>query len=388
MINQDHFASADSREFVDFIEALAGGPLPAILHLFKAHGIGGGFARLRELIAALGKKFNGFAAERFNTVLPLCCGPYAVRVRLKPVGNPPPAARSRDIVEDMRERLAVGRSTGTSNCSSSSTRRPRRSRMPPRPGPTPRRRSSRWRGSACRSRASMRRPRSRPNVPSSIPGAASPHTGRWARSCGRARSPDHALQKATQQLGGAAGQPLSASISASRPFTISSGGGGQPGTCRSTGRMSASGPTTAGRAREDAAIGRAVAQRHDPFGLGRGVVGPQQRLAHVPGDRTGDQQHVGMTRRGHEFQAEALDVVDRIVERHGSRARSRCTSPHRSRGWTASGPAAGGHARPGFRATSSSAAVPGAGGAIVALPLRRASSRNDLIAAPHRSWPE
>jgi hypothetical protein len=108
MINQDHFASADSREFVDFIEALARGPLPAILHLFKAHGLSGGFARLRELIAALGKKFNGFAAERFNAVLPVSCGPYAVRVRLKPVGNPPPAARSTGIVEDMRQRLAVG----------------------------------------------------------------------------------------------------------------------------------------------------------------------------------------------------------------------------------------------------------------------------------------
>lgn len=108
MINQDHFSSADSREFIDFIEALAGGPLPAILHLFKVNGLGGGFAKLRELIAALGKKFNGFAAERFNTVLPLCCGPYAVRVRLKPAGNPPPATRSRDIVEDMRQRLAAG----------------------------------------------------------------------------------------------------------------------------------------------------------------------------------------------------------------------------------------------------------------------------------------
>jgi hypothetical protein len=57
----------------------------------------------------VGKRFNGFAAERFNTVAPLCCGPYAVKVRLKPAGNPPPAARSKDIVEDMRERLALGK---------------------------------------------------------------------------------------------------------------------------------------------------------------------------------------------------------------------------------------------------------------------------------------
>jgi hypothetical protein len=108
MINQDRTPTADSREFIDFLEAATPGPLSGILHLFKAHGPFGGFARLRDLFGMLGKTFNGFAAERFNTVLPLCCGPYAVRARLKPAGNPPPAARSKDIVEDMRERLAIG----------------------------------------------------------------------------------------------------------------------------------------------------------------------------------------------------------------------------------------------------------------------------------------
>lgn len=108
MINQDRTPTADSREFIDFLEAATPGPLSAILHLFKAHGPFGAFARLRDLFGMMGKTFNGFAAERFNTVLPLCCGPYAVRARLKPAGNPPPAARSKDIVEDMRERLGVG----------------------------------------------------------------------------------------------------------------------------------------------------------------------------------------------------------------------------------------------------------------------------------------
>jgi catalase len=108
MINQDRTPTPDSREFIDFIEAATPGPLSGILHLFKAHGPFGGLARLRDLFGMMGKKFNGFAAERFNTVLPLCCGPYAVRVRLKPTGHPPPAARSKDIVEDMRERLAIG----------------------------------------------------------------------------------------------------------------------------------------------------------------------------------------------------------------------------------------------------------------------------------------
>ncbi|MBN9090626.1 MAG: hypothetical protein J0J01_27250 [Reyranella sp.] len=108
MINQDRLPTRDSREFVDFLEAATPGVIAGLLHFFKAHGLIGGFARVRALFASLGKKFNGFAAERFSTVAPLCCGPYAVRVRLKPVGNPPPSARSKDIVADLRERLAIG----------------------------------------------------------------------------------------------------------------------------------------------------------------------------------------------------------------------------------------------------------------------------------------
>ncbi len=107
MINHDRFASPDSHEFIDFIEAATPGPLTGILHLFKAHGPFGGLARLRELFSMLGKKFDGFASGRFNTAVPLQCGPYAVKVRLTPAGAPP-GPRSRDIAEDMRERLANG----------------------------------------------------------------------------------------------------------------------------------------------------------------------------------------------------------------------------------------------------------------------------------------
>lgn len=108
MINQDRAPAADSLEFIDFLEASTPGPLQGILHVFWAHGLFGGFARLRDLFSMLGKKFDGFAAERFNTVVPHCCGPYAVRVRLRPVGDPPPIAAGMDIADDMRERLAAG----------------------------------------------------------------------------------------------------------------------------------------------------------------------------------------------------------------------------------------------------------------------------------------
>ncbi len=108
MINQDRAPANDLREFVDFMEAATPGPLAGIAHLFKAHGPFGGLGRLRLLLSILGRKFRGFAAERFDTVVPVQCGPYAVRVRLKPAGNPPPQGRSKDIAQDMRERLAIG----------------------------------------------------------------------------------------------------------------------------------------------------------------------------------------------------------------------------------------------------------------------------------------
>ena len=113
MINQDRLPTPDIREFIDFMEAATPGQLQGLLHVFKAHGVAGGLRRLRALFAALGKKFAGFAAERFNTVSPVCCGPYAVRVRLTPAGNPPSTTRSKDIVADMRERLASGPLTWT-----------------------------------------------------------------------------------------------------------------------------------------------------------------------------------------------------------------------------------------------------------------------------------
>ena len=108
MVNQDRLPTRDSREFIDFIAASTPGQLSGLLHLFTAHGLVGGWSRLRELFAAVGKTFRGFAAERFNTAAPLSCGPYAVKVRLRPVGNPPPSARSKDIVADLVERLAIG----------------------------------------------------------------------------------------------------------------------------------------------------------------------------------------------------------------------------------------------------------------------------------------
>src|SRR5262249_18285787 len=43
--------------------------------------------------------------------------------------------------------------------------------------------------------------------------------------------------------------------------------------------------------------------------------GALKRLAHVPGDRAGDHQNVGMPWRGNEAQPEALEIIEGVVER-------------------------------------------------------------------------
>ncbi len=52
------------------------------------------------------------------------------------------------------------------------------------------------------------------------------------------------------------------------------------------------------------------------FGSGVAAQVLRKREFHIARDRTGDQQHVGMARRGDEVNAEALDVVDRVVQRN------------------------------------------------------------------------
>ena len=66
---------------------------------------------------------------------------------------------------------------------------------------------------------------------------------------------------------------------------------------------------------KDSAISGAIAERNHPFWLRGRVVSPLQRFAHILGDRSGHQQHVGVARRGDEAQPEALEIVEGIVER-------------------------------------------------------------------------
>src|SRR5216683_3971685 len=65
---------------------------------------------------------------------------------------------------------------------------------------------------------------------------------------------------------------------------------------------------------EDTATDAAGANGHHDSRFRHSLVGLQQGKLHVSGDRTGDQEHVGMTRRCHELNSEAFNVMDWVVQ--------------------------------------------------------------------------
>ncbi|HEX3760020.1 MAG TPA: hypothetical protein VHW23_14995 [Kofleriaceae bacterium] len=105
-INSAAFAFSTAEAFMGVVVAAARGPLPLLGHLFKQHGVLGALKYARELARGLGKPFAGFARETFHSAAPIACGPYAVKLRLVPVGDGGPPARRGDWTHDLIARLA------------------------------------------------------------------------------------------------------------------------------------------------------------------------------------------------------------------------------------------------------------------------------------------
>lgn len=106
LINHESFASRDSDEFVEFVGLSAKGQLSALWTLFRRYGIASTVARLKTLIAVLGKPFPGYASETFNTAVPHRIGPYAAKILLVPQ-NPRPM-NGKDAQADLMSKLAEG----------------------------------------------------------------------------------------------------------------------------------------------------------------------------------------------------------------------------------------------------------------------------------------
>ena len=67
---------------------------------------------------------------------------------------------------------------------------------------------------------------------------------------------------------------------------------------------------------EDASAYSAGTNRDHDSRFWHGLVGLQEGKLHIPGNWAGDQEHIGVTRRCNDVNAEAFKVVDRIVQGH------------------------------------------------------------------------
>ena len=93
---------------------------------------------------------------------------------------------------------------------------------------------------------------------------------------------------------------------------IAAGVGGQPGMRRSTGRICSSGPASwsgwPSRLRPSAQF----PERGNQPRFGHRVVGGEERGLHACGDRAGDEEDVGVARRGDDAQAVLGEVVEGV----------------------------------------------------------------------------
>jgi catalase len=108
LINHEMFAFPGSDEFVGLVMAASTGNGALLKYLVGRYGLFGALKRMAKLVAAVGKKFTGFATERMYSAAPIACGPYAARVRLLPARAKPLADASNDWAADIGRQLAAG----------------------------------------------------------------------------------------------------------------------------------------------------------------------------------------------------------------------------------------------------------------------------------------
>lgn len=108
MINHTKFSTATANEFLDMILHLSQGPIDLLKFMYKTHGFFGMIKKLKNAASVIGKPFSGFATENFSTVAPIQCGPYAVKVHIKPLNQKINPSAKNDLSADIKTRLLAG----------------------------------------------------------------------------------------------------------------------------------------------------------------------------------------------------------------------------------------------------------------------------------------
>lgn len=105
LIQHPAFAFAKVDEFVGLAVHASKG-FPALgKYLVGRYGWAGGFKQLKQIAKTFGKPFRGFAVETFYSAAPMACGPYAARVRLRPVDSKAAPAKGKAWARDLADRL-------------------------------------------------------------------------------------------------------------------------------------------------------------------------------------------------------------------------------------------------------------------------------------------
>ncbi|HPU50939.1 MAG TPA: catalase [Burkholderiaceae bacterium] len=108
LINQETFSTSGSADFIDLVVAASQGGGALLKYLVRRYGVLGAIGQMKKAARTFGKPFSGFATETFNSVLPMACGPYAVRVRAvpDPANGKPSADAKADWNADFSTRVA------------------------------------------------------------------------------------------------------------------------------------------------------------------------------------------------------------------------------------------------------------------------------------------
>ena len=109
MIQFDVFTFPTSEAFAGVVLAASAGPISLLRHMIKLHGFFGGLREAGRLQKSFSQPFRGFAVEPFFTAAPIACGPYAVKVRLRPAAQ---ATAADDEARKEGWRAAMGRHLG------------------------------------------------------------------------------------------------------------------------------------------------------------------------------------------------------------------------------------------------------------------------------------